>query len=500
MAEDIYSLDVEQHCLGGLLNDSSILPEIDFFVKETDFFQKVHQTIYLVLRGMLLAAERVDPVLLANKISSTGCKFHGDLSIFEYVEMLSYKKPTKEATIQSYKELLGYRIRRVGIDKLREMARLLQRPGDKKISELVGTLDKLYTEWSQNVLKVHGRPIIEIASGIEDLIEERRNNPPDESKMMLGPFPTINNVYGSLSELGGITVVGARSGVGKTSMGLFYNVYLAERFSWPILWLDSSEMSVEQLQFRTVCMLGKGKIPLYSLKSGEWAKNEEWSKIVREVLPRTKKIKFYYESTYGLKTSEIIKLIRNFSYRIGKDQKFLICLDYLKSMDGDNPFDREWVVLGDFINDIKNFVQNEIPLPFWTSLQLNRSGITTNKKKLDIQDNEGAFGMSDRILQQASHAFILRHKLHEELEEENGQFGNMAAIFLKHRDLGKEASIAMRPIKLPDNSYAKNHINLYNETFWFEDRGLYSEALMKMKNKYDLKDKKPKNLEDGDIL
>ena len=859
--EDIYSQETEKHCIAGLFHSPEILSEIDLFVKETDFFVKAHQTIFLVLRSMILAGERYDAVLLANKIAGIAPK-HGDLTMFEYIELISYAKPTKEATIQAYQELLNYTIRRQGIENLRIMARKLQKPGDKKTSQLMSELDKIYTEWSQKVMQGHGKPIIEIASGIEYLVEDRRNNPPKESEMMMGPFPTINKVYGSLSEPGAITVVGARSGVGKsqpiwskvltptgwikigdlkvgdfvmgsdgsptevlgvfpqgvldyykvsfdddtfthcsdnhlwltknykqrrnktnnfytvktlneirhsitthpdnprinhnipwqrpvqyaakgvkihpyimgallgdgclssnnisftkpdinvitkiklysnpldkirdqtdkrngcltiaftnnsttsftdngnnrsqisndiefygllgtysyskfipkdylinseenrwellrglldtdggvcyqkattieystaserlkdgvldlvrglggratwstkkptydykgekhegrlsyrifisfhypvkpfssptksnkfaqktrplkryikkvelagqdecvcikvaakdslyltddyilthnTSMGLFYNIHLAMQNSQELLWLDSSEMSVEQLQFRILCILTRGKVPLWCIKSGDWAKNEEWAKLVRAAIPETKKIKIYYESTYGLKTNEIIKLIRNFSYRIGKDKKFLVCLDYLKSMDGDNPYEREWVVLGDFVNDIKNFIQNEVNIPFWTSLQLNRSGITTNKKKLEIQDNEGTFGMSDRILQQASHAFLLRHKLLEEIQEENGQFGNMAAIFLKHRELGREAAVAMRPIKLQDGSYAKNHVNMYNETFFFEDKGLYSDAIQQLKNKYDLKDKKPKSLEDSDII
>lgn len=500
MIEDIYSLEVEQHCLGGLLNDGTVLPEIDFFVKETDFFQKIHQTIYLVLRGMLLTAERVDPVLLSNKIAQYGVKHHGDLSVYEYVEMLSYKKPTKQATIDSYSQLLGYRIRRDALNKMREIARLIQKPGDLSTVGLIGKMDQLYLDWSREVLKNHGKQNIEICDPIESIVENTRLNPPNEKDLMLGPFPKLNSIFGSISENSNITVIGARSGVGKTSISLFYQIYLAVTYDIPVLWMDFSEMTVEQLQMRAVCVLTRGRVPLWAIRNGDWAKNEEWCKLVRGVLPITKKIKIYYEQVAGLKANDVIKKMRSYAYKFGLGNKFLTCFDYLKPLDSDDRNSTEWGRMGSFIGDIKTFITDEIPLPFWTSLQLNRSGITTNKKLSELQDNEGAFSISDRILQQSSHSFLLRWKVNEELEMEGGRFGNMAFIPLKYRELGKEALLANRPVKLPSGAYAKNYLNLASSTFFYEEKGDLNDMVLALNGKYDISKKKPKNLEDGDIL
>lgn len=500
MIEDIYSLETEQHALGGLFNNTEALTEIDFFVKETDFFQKVHQTIYLVLRGMLLSNERVDAVLLANKISSYGTKHNGDLSIFEYIELLSYKKPTKEATIEAFKNVIGFRIRRQCIEVLRGMARLVQRPGELSTKELISKLDKTYGDWSTTVLKNQDRGQIEICSGVEELIEGTRNNPPKEESVLYGPFDTVNRLIGSISKPSNITVVGARSGSCKSAMGLFYQAHLCINNGLECLLMDSGEMTPTDIRFRLVCMLTSGKVPMHHLEMGTWANNEEWATLTRAAIEQAKKIKIHYEQVSGLKASEVISLLRRYSYKIGRDKIFLPCFDYLKAMDSEDGRSSEWATLGSFVQQIKTFITDEIPLPFWTSIQLNRSGVVTNKKDTELNDSEAAFGLSDRVLQQSSHSILLRYKINSEVEEEGGQFGNMKMHFLKTRSLGKDYMLANTPVKLPSGKFVRNYINIAQNSFSFQDLGDVNQMVQKMKMKYSLSDKKPKNLEEGDIL
>jgi len=491
-------IETEKHALAGLFNDTSILSEVDSFVKETDFYTKIHQTIYLVLKNMVLANERVDAVLLANKISDLGIKSYGELSIFEYVEMVSYAKPDKESTISAFKEIISYRIRRDALEKLRQMATMVQKPEGSSIITLLSDLDKTYADWTQTVIGNHGSgKTIEICDSLEALIEGTRLNPPSDKDFMMGPFKTINDIYGSLSKPGNITVVGARSGSGKTGIAMFYQTYLAFKYGCPIVWIDNGEMSPEELQFRMACMLTEGKIPMHALESGTWANREDWVKSVREAIQKVKKIKIYYEQAAGLKANEIIRLLRRYHFKFGK-QMFLPCLDYLKPLPGDNKDSSpEWKAMGEFIQDIKSFITDEVRVPFWTSLQLNRSGIVTNKKREDVSDHEGTFGISDRILQQSSHSFLLRHKLNEEIAQENGKFGNMIALFLKHRSLGKDWQSAMKPVNIGDGKYVKNYINLYGSSFHFSDLGSLETMIKDLNGKYELSKKVE---ETGDIL
>jgi replicative DNA helicase len=241
--------------------------------------------------------------------------------------------------------------------------------------------------------------------------------------------------------------------------------------------LDFGEMSGSELITRNVSMFTQGRVPIHLLETGLWRKNPEMVKLVREVWPKVKNIKEYYYNIAGKSADEVISLIRRFYYsRVGRGGKMIVNYDYLKPFDVSNHGSSEWAEMGHFIQKIKSLITREIPCPFWTSLQLNRSGITTNKKNDQIDDSENSFSISDRIVQQASHAFILRHKTLEELAAENNQFGNSKLICVKARHLGEDYEAEIHPVRMPDGKYHKNFIHLNIRSFHVTELGDLSQT------------------------
>lgn len=491
---DLFSLQSEKHSLSSICRNKEVLYEIDGWFTSTDYSQDIHATIYAIVRQVILAKEHLDPVLVAQKIANLGIKFNQDISIFDYVQSLFLIPTTKDVGIESFKDVLKLRIRRNLVDGAREIARFVQQNGEIKVSDIVSGCDKIYGDLVESFQKNIETNSYDLFSDIEVKIEGIADNPPDDSKFMSGPFPTVNSIYGSLSRPGNLTVIGSRSGVGKTSYGMFHNVYLAERYNIPILHLDFGEMSAEELQFRAVCMFTMGEVPYWALESGKWRQNPEWAIKVRQVWPRIKKIKFYYEDISNKEPKEIISLIRRYSLGvIGRGNQFLIHYDYLKPFNTSDYATPEWKVMGHFIQDIKSFINGEIQLPFWASLQLNRSGITTNKMAVQVDDSENSFSISDKILQQSTHSFILRHKLNEEMTEEGGlKFGNIKMICVKSRHLGHDTAGALKPVEVKKGVFKKNYINILSSSFHFEDKGDLRLMTEQLKLKHDI-------TEDGNI-
>ena len=108
----IYSNRIERHALGGFLKFSDLLLDVDTFIEEKDFYIDVHKTIYLVVRESILNGEKVDKVLVANKIKNLGVAFKDDIDIFDYVEALSLTQITKDASFKACQELSKIRIAR----------------------------------------------------------------------------------------------------------------------------------------------------------------------------------------------------------------------------------------------------------------------------------------------------------------------------------------------------------------------------------------------------
>jgi hypothetical protein len=218
---------------------------------------------------------------------------------------------------------------------------------------------------------------------------------------------------------------------------------------------------------------------------GTWRKNEEAIGIVRSCLKRAEKLKVYYYDIGSLTPVEIFSLIRRFYLnKVGRGNRFIVHYDYIKPfmLNSNTP---EYKEMGHFIHQIKTMINNEIPCSFWASLQLNRSGITNNKAAKDVDDSENSFSISDRIIQQTTHSWLIRPKLMDEIAKEDNRFGNLMMMCVKHRHLGKDYKAALNPVKI-GASFKRNYINLNVNSFFFEDRGDLSSIASYLEGKLDV--------------
>lgn len=138
--------------------------------------------------------------------------------------------------------------------------------------------------------------------------------------------------------------------------------------------------------------------------------------------------------------------------------------------------------MGYYVGAVKSLVTDEITAGYWTSLQGNRSGIVQGKKASEIQDSgETSASISDRVIQQATGALLMRFKIPEELAAEQNQFGNMVLKRAKIREgYGRDYEQFMRPIKMPNGRFEENFWHMQSSTFFYRDMGLQSEAVQKM--------------------
>lgn len=486
----LFSIQTERHSLAGLCKFPDIYSDISVFIKMDDYFNDTHKTIFRIICNFIEQKEILNKITLSGKIKQLGIThFEDDLDIDTYIDnIFSTPIKDKETAISNFKNLIDYRIRR-NIYFLSQELNELALQNTENTKSLITSADSIYTEKIKSIIQLNTDSGPEnICRDIKDVIEDLGDNPPDPSLHPFGPFETINRLYGSLSRKSNITCIAARSGVAKTSFGLFYHVWMAEKYGFPILHCDFGEMSKFELQVRMAACMSQGKVSLYDIEYGSWRNNAESVKIIRSLWPRVEKIKLYYQDVSKMNAKQFISFWRRFHYSvIGRENTFLTNYDYLKPFDDD--FDTpEWKQIGHFFQDIKSFITNEDPLSFWTSLQVNRSGITTNKHSSQIDDSENSFSMSDRIIQQSSHGILIRRKTNDELEKEGGEFGNLKAIFAKTRHLGKDYKRALNPVKMPDDSYKSNYVNIESNNFFFQDKGDLNDLSEYLKDKIHIQD------------
>lgn len=470
----LYSVDIEQHLLGLVLRYPELVADISF-LSEKDF-GTVRNRIFSVVKQQLdqTPPGAVAPIILAEKLKSYGITAIEGVDMLTYLEGLSNRGRMieKDQILPLAKELKKLTVKRELIEKCDEAKQKVMKAEtfEQMTSAVDSTLSSVSTEYYQ-------AESTKMFEGFVEVMEERRENPVNADDMgFQGPFPSLNATLGGITFPSALVTIGARTGGQKSALGFFYNTYLAERHGLTVLHLDANEMPKNQILDRAATCFSQGRIPLWAVKSGEWGQKEEWVQLWRqEIVPKIRRLEplIHYQNIGRMTPDEVVSYIKRFYFKyVGRAGHLLINLDYIKGVASFRGTAKEYEIIGDYIDKLKDLITNQITASIWTSVQLNRGGITAGKKLDDIVDSEANYALSDRIIQQSTDGFSMRFKVPEELAREKGMFGNIKLEHHKGRDLvGKQFQSALMPIKTPQGKFLKNYYNLESHGFHFSDKG-----------------------------
>ena len=486
----LHSLQVEKHLLGGLIQNPEVFTEVEGFLSEKAFHSDLHSTIFSCFRSACLNNEKIDKVLLAQKIKNLGIKFKDDIDIFEYIEAVSFSSITPKATIEAAQEI-------VKLYALRDMERTCDKVKDSinrnvnsPLDKIISTADAIYGEKMSSFTSDCGFQIL--GEGLLDIMEERGNNPINEIGLST-PYPEFNRLYGGLRNKN-LYIVAARAKSGKSTFLNDLVSKISHIHSIPALVLDT-EMSTEETRFRMAA--AKTGVPLWYLETGNWRKNPKFVEMVREKLKDSEKnYKVYHYHVGNRKIEEIISICRRWYLKVvGRGNKAIICFDYIKSIDKLTGNQQEYQLMG-FLVDMLKKLSEELNIPILTAVQTNRTGIVSNRDSSDMVDDESTIGISDRITWYASYVGILRRRTADEAILDTVQSGTHKLIEAVSRWQGKDAAghqdLIMR--KFPDGKqrYIKNFLNFDIQNFEVEGRGSLRDCILRQNASFEITDKEPK--------
>lgn len=471
---ELFNYDLEKHVLSGLMQIPECYFEISQFIGEEDFYKthsSVHRSIFQILKLSIESGEHFDEVLIAEKIKSLGIdKFEEGIDPLEYLQSLTFNKVNQESLITACKQLKTLTIRREFSETGLEISTKM------KSLDLNATYDDIIHHADQIFHKKidlyeSGTDVpVNIYSSMEEIIEERGNNPIDEFGLT-GPHQRLQEIYGSLLRPGNITVIVARSGIGKTQFCMdFCSKVSVSNEHVPVLHFDNGEMSLEELTNRQCAALSGVQLSL--IETGRWREaGPQIVNKVRSTWDKIKKMKFYYYNCGGYDVDHMINILKRFYYtKVGRGNEMIFSFDYIKTTFQLNSNKSEWQVVGEMVDKFKRLVQKDVlfdgdpVISMMTSVQSNRSGITNNRRPENIVEDESIVSLSDRITQFSSHLFSLRQKSNDEMLE-SSDFGTHKLVCFKHRHLGSEYVRALQPVRLEDGSLVRNSLFLNFDNF-----------------------------------
>lgn len=491
----ISSIQVEKHAIGGLIRNQEIFADVDQFVNPNDFYHEVHATIYCVIRDTLSKGQKIDKILLAQKIKDLGVSFKDDINIFNYIDSIAFTQITPKATFEACQKLMELRIRREIFETAEKIQSFVQSTGDKNISQIISLSDAMYNnKISAFNFDEAPRNIFEDA---EFVIEKLGENPVTETGLIT-PHTEYNRMFGGYKN-GNIYAIVSRSGEGKSSFLVDTSLKTGEINKVKVLYLDT-EMEKFDVQLRMISSFTG--VPVWYLETGNWRKNKEMEQLVRAAWPVIKKYEFFHYHVKNRPIDEVISIIRRWKLsKVGRENRALIVYDYIK-LTGES-IDKGWMetqAIGAKVDKLKK-VAEEIHAPLLSAMQMNRSGENFGKKSADLTDDSSAISLSDRLLWFATGVGIFRRKTLDELAFSNNQFGTHKYINLKGRFQGKDAMGHMDYMKIQvekdKHKYVRNYINYELNNFKVMEKGSLKHELDFRNQKFTLDDKKD---ETGDLI
>lgn len=469
----MYSYDLERQCLAALINHPDSFLEISSLITEEDFFNgssQVNRTIFSILKNSIESGKKIDYVILSERMNSLGLSFEDNINISDYIQSLSLRKTNPENLIEIVKELKTFSVKRKICSTASNVTEKMKSASpDTSFIELIEMADKEYNE-SLSMYDNGEHIPQDLFAGLEDFVEARGNNPIDNYGFV-GPHPRLHESYGSLLRPGNVSVICARSGVGKTQFCLDYCLKTSELNDYmPILHLDNGEMSQTELMVRLCSSMSD--VPAHLIETGKWRRaGHDVVNKVRAVWKKIKKYKLHYFNVGGMSTDQITNLVIRFYYaKVGRGNHMILNYDYIKTTSEKFNNKSEWQVVGEMVEKFKHLVKtsvcfdNEPMIAMMTSVQGNRLGITNNRSSDNIVEDESTVSLSDRIQQISSHLFLLRNRTHDEILD-NPDFGTHKLVCLKNRHLGENAMRALNPVRTEDGQLVRNALLLNFKNF-----------------------------------
>jgi replicative DNA helicase len=494
--ESIYSIQIERHVLGGLIKNPKFFADIERYISEKDFVNEVHQTVFCVLRNAIIKNESVDTVIIAEKIKNIGISFKDDINIYDYLESVSFTSINVKGLMESAQELAKLTVRRNLYHKCDDIKKYLKENGEKEIDEIVSTVDTLYGDELKEIEVTEQEPEL-LLSDIEAMVEERGENPCDESGFAT-PYKEFNRMYGGLRP-GNLYAVVARPGQGKSTFIMDLCRKISEGGKVKSLLLDT-EMDTQDVKFRIASALSG--VSLWHLETGNWRKNPELVEKTRDAFKKIKNCELYHYPVGNKNIDQLCSFVRRWAMiHVGRGNPFVLGYDYIK-LTGEKVGNNwaEYQAIGDKVDKLKKLAE-ELNCAIFTAMQMNRSGENFNRRGGAVVDDSSAIALSDRLQWFASYVGIFRRKTVDELANDGEEFGTHKLVTVKSRWQGKDAAGHHDLVRRIDENgsvrFENNFINFNVMNFNVEEVGSAQDIAARERMQYTLEDESNR---DGDVI
>ena len=429
------NLEAEKAILGILLmGEEEDWDEVAAFLKEEDFFQPAHKTIFFHIQELYKKGRSADPVTVANSLKRTESldQVGGAAYLSDLIHQL-----TSKANIKAYADIAVEKsILRKVIQKSEDF---IQKAYKEDYSKIEHFIDHLESEIFKLGDRQEGAELVPLNALVEGGLKKLEDLYHKKISLtgLSSSFPALDDLTSGFqpSEL---AVLAARPSMGKTALSL--NIALHNALHNKKVAFFSLEMSKEAVLMRLLSSLSK--INLSQIMRGQ-VEEGRWSELIASAA-RLSEAPFYIDDSSPLSPYEIRAKSRRLKARHGLD---LIVVDYLQLMQLPEKTETREREVSEMSRLLKSFAK-ELQIPVITLSQLNR-GVEARSNRRPILSDLRESG----AIEQDADLIMMLYR--EDYYEEDSNSGVAEVIVNKQRN-GPTGTVELR--WLAEFGSFENHI------------------------------------------
>lgn len=387
------------------LNDSEqFLLATSNGLEPSDFAVDAHKYIWMSMGYLIDKGEALDPIsLLSVYTDERALKSIEELGGLNYVEAMK-DTPVAANTSMFVEHIRQASARRAIYEAAEKLKQKALKDIDSDINEFLSNAESVIRGVAIDFQVAQG--VRKIGDGLSERLKQRLLNPADIVGLKTGWRKFDEATLGLVK--GELTVVGARSKVGKSTTLLNWAKKISIDDQIPTLYIDT-EMSTEEQEDRLISIISG--VPEKEVINGMFGRDtvngsaREKIKRVQEASKKIKDAPFYHIYMPNFTLEKIQALTRKYQIEFGVE---LVLFDYIKLPSSNASMgEKEYQALGYLTSGLKDMA-GLLEIPVVSAVQLNRSAVGTEDY------DESMIAGSDRILQLANRVCFLRWSSEEE--------------------------------------------------------------------------------------
>ena len=379
-----FSMEAEQSVLGSIIIDPEKMRDIVTGLRAEDFYLEQHARIYDAMKNIFIRPDcNLDEVTLLDELVRMG--EYDEAGGKSYIMMLAQSVPSV-SNLNDYVRIIKEKaiLRRLieASDKISKMA--FSATGDTK--EILDRSEQLIFDIAEKNETKEFRHIKDVIMENYKHLEELQKSGSDAVGIKTH-FSEIDKMLVGMGK-GDLVIIGARPGVGKTSLALNIATNVAIRGNKTVA-IFSLEMSCEQLVSRMLA--SEGSIDSYKMRRGD-LEYKDWENLSKAagILAETE---ILIDDSTGITATSMKAKLRRVK-NLG-----LVVIDYLQLMQGEKHTDNRVQEVSDISRNLK-LLAKELGVPVITLAQLSRTSEKENKKPVlsDLRDSGAIEQDADTIM------------------------------------------------------------------------------------------------------